>query len=177
MRFHVEIKNNGFKVESEKLKSLNGQTVEVIVIPYETPEYWQHKYYRGYLLPAIAEAVGERETSCVHLFLKAKYLLEKINNIEEIPKAQLRRGIYIAKLDEILNMSMKLTQYITGAVIVSDREEQLCGYIPSLALITPEKINEFLYNCEKTLVHVGGSLDKEGTNARQKWQEKIVEKK
>lgn len=173
MRFHVEIKNNGFKVESEKLKSLNGQTVEVIVIPYETPEYWQHKYYRGYLLPAIAEALGERETSCVHLFLKAKYLLEKINNLDEIPKAQLRRGIYIAKLDEILNMSMKLTQYITGAVIVSDREEQLCGYIPSLALITAEKMNKFLYDCENCLTTVGGNLNVEAVKARDEWRKRI----
>lgn len=169
MRFKVEIKNGQLFIESRDLSKFNGQKVEVIIVPIGSPEYFQHKYYRGYLLPAIAEAMGERDESYVHLFLKSKYLLTKCNHVDEIPKSQLRRGIYVAQLNDLLNMSVSLSKYITGAIIVSDIEGNLCGWIPSLALVTSEKMKKFIYDCENFLTEIGGSLTVEAMEARKQW--------
>lgn len=169
MRFRTQIDRGMIVLKDRQLEKLNGQMVEIIVMPYDSPGYWQHKYYRGYLLPAIALALGETDSSRVHLYLKAKYLLETVKTLDEIPKNQLRRGIYACELDKIINLQIELATYVTGAILVSDRGGNLCGYIPSLALITPERMNNFLYACEKNLTEIGGSLNVEAMEVRNKW--------
>lgn len=171
MRYRTVVEKNKIIIIDRNLEKLNGQMVEVIVMPSESPEYWQHKYYRGYLLPAIADAMGERDTSKVHLFLKAKYLMQSVTDVGEIPKSKLRRGIYAANLQDVISMSIPLTTYVTGAVIVSDRDGNLCGYIPSLALVTFEEMKNYIYDCEKWLTEMGGSLKNEAMEVRRKWTE------
>lgn len=167
MRFITHIQNSS--IREEKLAKFNGQTVEVIIIPQDSTEYYQHKYYRGFVLPAIADALGEKDASTIHIFLKAKYLISPIYSVDEIPRKQLRRGIYIAKLEDILQMKLQMTQYITGAIICYDREETICGYIPSLALISPDAMDAYISKCESFLAEVGGSLNTNAMEARRLW--------
>ncbi len=166
MKFITRVENSLIVIKDKTLEKLEGKIVEVEVKAKDEVEYWQHKYYRGYLLPAIARQVGEFE-EVIHIYLKYKYLFVVIDDVDEIPKKKLSRGIYVAQAKDIISMNISYAQYISGAIIVCDGD-YVIGYIPSLATISKTEFSEYLIACESFLVEVGGGLESEAEEVRQK---------
>jgi hypothetical protein len=95
-------------------------------------EIWQHKYYRGYLLPPIAKECFGDDLLSAHDALKEKFLFYKLNNENDI-QARFRRRCnkyYYQKNDA----------ESTGRVFV--------GITPSTGDLTAEEFNEFLKKVE-----------------------------
>lgn len=167
--------NNEIYIKDNRLKKYAGQMVHVTVVPTDSAAYYQHKYYRGYLLPSIAETIGET-TDKVHLYLKTKYLMQTIANVDEIPKKHLHRGIYVADIVSLINMEIGLSKYVTGCIIVTENNT-ICGYVPSLATVTYKEMKDYILQCETFMHEIGGSINAEGVEMRNRWQEKELEEK
>ena len=158
MKIITKVYENKIVIEDKKLQKYNNHIVEVEIKLKDDAEYWQHKYYRGYLLPAIANHIGE-VPSIVHIYLKYKYLLEIVDNVEQIPKKYLTKGIYVAKARDIISMKLQCAEYIAGTIIVHDDNDIITGYIPSLATIDKGEFNDYILQCESFLIELGGGIE------------------
>jgi len=126
------------RIDEFKAKNIS-HDIEVSFIDASSGAYFQHKYYRGYLLLAVADAMGERDTDYCHLFLKKKYLYRKM----ETETATLR----------------DIPAKHRGHALIIMREEIIIGYVPSTADITYKEFNEYILKVENLLfVDLGGCL-------------------
>jgi hypothetical protein len=148
---------NAFKTQHD------GEYIEVTFSVKSGVFYFQHKYYRGYLLPSIAEAYGEKDLDKVHISLKRSYLFQECKHINEIPKKHFKKGYIVISADALRNMDFgHLTwQYITGVIIVHDNDV-IIGYIPSTSSIKSEEMRGYILKCENRLFSdLGGHIIKE----------------
>jgi hypothetical protein len=117
-------KNEGKKIET---------TIEII----EGIEYWIHQAYRGHLLPAIMEGMGEvqdkENRARIHKWIKWEYMGVKCEKIEDIPE----------------NITRKQLVIIDG---------KLKGYVPSMAHIKQELAKGFIQYCEYKAAEVQGHI-------------------
>ena len=141
-----------FKADNE------GKHVDIIIEIMEKPEYFQHKYYRGGLLPAIAEASGEHNIFLSHVLLKFEYLYNEIGSIDEIPKKYMSSGIFFINemdIESAENMVNIPCQYIQGVIIIHGSKGAISriikGYIPSTADLTYEEMKQYIKSCENRL--------------------------
>lgn len=150
---------NQFKADNE------GKNVDVTIEIMDRPEYYQHKYYRGGLLPAIAEASGEHNVHIQHILLKYDFLFRKEEIPSNIPKKYYTHGIYTIHEHRFNNvMLFKIPcKYIKGIMMVlklyDSGLEKLIGYIPSTADLTYDEMKQYIKQCENRLfIDLNGSL-------------------
>jgi hypothetical protein len=169
-KIEYENKNWREKVEAFK-KSNEGKLIHLQFDNADSPSFFLHKYYRGYLLPDLATAYGEADQEYVHrYFLKKDFLFIAIDKLDDIPsKHKDRPTIYIKEID--------------GKVVVQ-------GYAPSTGDITHQEMKEFILKCEHRLFvdmagHIGMSItdpDKlkgysgEAADYRQKGMDQVASK-
>lgn len=126
-------KINDFKLANE------GHKVAVTIEIADSPEYYQHKYYRGYLLPDVTFNESEVDADYVHDFiLKPMFLKRKVNDHREIPK----------KYWGHCRVLMQWTDVV--------------GYIPSTGKLTYREMREYIENVELYLSKIGGHLGDSG---------------
>ena len=115
-------------VQKNILKKIE-MTLEVI----DSPEYYQHKHYRGEVLPAIADAQGEMDLYYLHNF---------------ILKKQFGHHYEISKIDEIPEKHRKSCIIITKEI---EGIERVVGYIRSSSTFSFEEMDIFIKNCKGIL--------------------------
>jgi hypothetical protein len=142
------------------LKSAEGHDVSVTYEVVDTPEYWQHKYFHGYLLRDIAEAQGEVDLWYLkHMVLKSKFLFHIVGAHDEIPSRYKKNCRIITNIvpDE-----------------TNGEHEIIVGFIPSLADLTYDDMRDFIIKCEFLLFedlqgHLGcGSNKQEALDFRRR---------
>lgn len=171
LSFEADIKNRtihyhsrNYKEQIEKLKEENeGRLLEVNFKIIDGPAYYCHKYYRGYLLPEITSAYGERDQAKVHMILKRDFLYMNIESgqIADIQKKYVRQGIYLISEEKIFNLINENIYFslIRGCVIVTNTQGDLKGFIPSTADITHKDMKEFILKVEHRLyVEMNGRM-------------------
>lgn len=167
----IKYKDADFKDKIEKFKSVNEfQDIEITFANASSVEFFQHKYYRGYLLPDAAHFYGEKDTEYVHIFvLKKDFLMERIddNDVKSIPARFRKRCILLSekriKVDEL------------GEVQVDENGNEIehdviWAYIPSTADLTYQEMKIFIDKVEHRLFadlngRLGETGDPEEANA------------
>jgi len=110
----------------------NGEvTLEIV----DRPEYYQHKFYRKWILEPIAEAQGEKDLGYLHEFIiKKEFLYFEINDLRDIPEKHRRRCRVLTKEVDGENEGEKV--------------EKVVAYIPSTAILTFEEMKKFIEQTE-----------------------------
>ena len=121
--------------ELKEFKKINhGKQVDVTIEIADTVQYYQHKYYRGYVLDAIAKAQGELDLDYLHEFvLKDQFLFFEVNDIKEIPKRHYKRCRITYR--EVIQPDGEIITKITG-------------YVPSTSVLNFEEMLEYILKCE-----------------------------
>lgn len=109
----------------------------------------QHRLYRGLMLPALTEALGETNNQYVHDFiLKPEWIYRKV-------------GFYyypVLKYDDIPK------KYQARCRVVYDYDmncQKIVGYVPSSANFTRAEAKDYFKFCEIMLEEVGGQIPAE----------------
>lgn len=125
-----------------------GETAEVTVkvIRDDKPEYWQHKYLNGCVIPALAEESFSGDVFLCTLEMKKRFLKIDCCGYEEVPEKH---------RDE-------------RTMFIFDSQENLVGYIPSRANIDPDEMKRFILDVEGLLFETQASLNKNAYEIRKK---------
>lgn len=153
----IEYDDIGWRDKLNKFKEANeGKRIAMHFENDDSPAVGLHRYYRGYLLPDIAHALGERDKDYVHrYYLKKDFLFRPIDVLDEIKgKHRDRPTIYVKEID--------------GKIVVQ-------GYAPSCGDITHKEMKDFVLACEHRLFvdlqgHLGSSVEG-GKEAIEKYSE------
>lgn len=106
--------------------------------------FWQHKFYRGFLLPCVANESYSDNEQLAHFSMKKMFLLRYCNGIADIPKEYIERAILIAAGDDIM------------------------AYIPSTGDLSYQDMAKFILDVEGLMLEFMPGLDSEGKKARDK---------
>jgi len=115
----------------------------------------QHRLYRGLLLPALTEALGETNNQYAHEFiLKPEWIYRKtgeyyykVDKFDDIPVKNQSSARVIT--------SNELSHYIAKFNVM---DYKIIGYIPSMANFTKSDTKEYFKFCEVMLEEIGGSI-------------------
>jgi len=130
----ARVLNGQLSVEQrEKLNTFcvhyNGKEIHISYEVIDRALYYQHKYYRGFLLLDVSEACGERDLEYVHeKILKRQFLYFDIYDISQIPKYH-RKDVQI---------------YLSSDNVV-------VGYVPSTGVLTFEEMKTYILKVENFL--------------------------
>jgi len=128
----------------------------------------QHRFYRGLILPALTEALGETNNQYVHDFvLKPEWVYRKtggyyfeVNDYSEIPaKHQGNARI--------------LSEYIYKESPCV-KECNIYGYIPSMASFTKAETKDYFKFCETMLEEIGGQIPTESNQEYRTLRERVL---
>lgn len=115
-----------FKVENEN------RWVRVTYESLSSPEYWQHKYLNGFVIPQIASAQGEADEEYVVESLKEKFLKKTYESLRDIPARQRSRCRIMIIEKVAIDGELRAEKY----------------YIPSRATLPFEEMKNFILRCE-----------------------------
>jgi len=112
----------------------------------------QHRFYRGLILPALTEALGESNNQYVHDFiLKPEWIYRQT-------------GEYYFKVEEYSDIPVKhqssariLSEYIYKESPVI-KECNIYGYVPSMSNFTRAETKDYFIFCEVLLEEIGGQI-------------------
>lgn len=139
------LKNNNCKVDVRNGKCINYSPDNV--------SYAQHRLFRGLLLPAITEAMGESNNQYVHDFiLKPEWIYRQIgqyyypaNGYNAIPEKH--QG------------SARVIEYFELKDGDNFKPERVVvGYVPSMAKFTKSEAKDYIRFCEIILEEVSGNI-------------------
>lgn len=119
---------------AEFKKTHEGKSGEITFKINEGVEYWQHKYFHGFILPVIAEGQGEKDLGYLKEYvLKQEFLFSPVSNLKEIPSRH-RQTCRIIECEVIKP---------GGEIAV-----ELKGYVPSTTTLSFEEFKDFILKCE-----------------------------
>ena len=112
----------------------------------------QHRFFRGLILPALTESLGESNNQYVHDFiLKPEWIYRQT-------------GEYYFKVEEYSDIPVKhqsnariLSEYIYKESPVV-KECNIYGYVPSMANFTRAETKDYFRFCEVLLEEIGGQI-------------------
>lgn len=134
---------------AEQNAGADGEATYEIV---EKVPYGFHKWYRGYLLPTIAQSLDKKEIKRMHMMLKYDYLREAIDGWENIPDRYLKSGIAIITKDYLSKDKTKFInnflQVPSGRNIVILEKYSPVEIIKSNAVLTQKEMRSFILDCE-----------------------------
>lgn len=119
-------------------------------------EYYQHKYYRGFLLPDIADTAFDGKKRRAHIEMKRMFLYFDVNNEDDIPAKHFGRCI----------LDYERYKLADGKIV-----HNLRGYMPSMGDITKKEAKEFILKVENfafTDLQIGYEKGSEAAVTRQK---------
>jgi hypothetical protein len=139
--------------EIKKVDGIEGREGEMIIDFKEKDVRWyQHKYYRGYILPPIAEKAFNGRLRRAHLEMKRQFLYMPIHDLDDIPEKHMDRCV-------IDTVTIKNEN--------GQSETIINGYMPSMAKITQKEAADFILKCEAFLFEfLEGAIEKEGAAYR-----------
>ena len=118
----------------------------VKVIKDDKPEYWQHKYLNGVLIPIIARESYSNDIFACSMELKKRFLIINCDSYDEIPpKHKENRTMYLFNQDE-----------------------EIIGYIPSRANLNFEDMQKFIIQVEGLMMDLQASLNKDDMEIRRR---------
>ena len=131
----IKYHSTDYKSQLDEFKKLNDfKKGEVIFSILDGPEYWQHKYFHGYVLPSIADAQGEKDLSYLKEYvLKQEFLFTPVDHPKDIPSRHRSRARIIQR--ELVDES--------GEVTI-----KIIGYVPSTTTLTYDEMKTFIVKCE-----------------------------
>lgn len=152
------LRKNACKIEIKNGKCIN-YTLDNI-------SYAQHRLYRGILLPAITEAMGESNNQYVHDFiLKPEWIYRSsgkyyilVNYYSEIPEKHQGTARIIER-----------TNFENNKLNV-----KIIGYIPSMAKFTRAETKDYLKFCECILDEINGNIPVEHNQEYSKLRSKVL---
>jgi hypothetical protein len=119
----------------------DGKAGEItITLVDEGPRYYQHKYYRGYLLPAIADESYSGDRDQAHTELKKMFLMQPATGWNDIPKKHRSR------------CSVIYVREITDDGEVTD---VIRGYVPSTSRLNKKDMAEYILKIEALCAEYG----------------------
>lgn len=126
--------------------------------------YLQHRMYRGILLPAITEGMGETNDNFTHeLILKPEFIYRatgeyffKVNCFDEIP----------AKHQKSARFIMSHTR--------AQSQNSIIGYVPSMGKFTKTETKEYFKFCEKVLEEIGASIADKDNQEYESLKERLL---
>lgn len=132
----IKYHSTDYKSQLDEFKKRNDfKKGEVIFSILDGPEYWQHKYFHGYVLPSIAEGQGEKDLSYIKEYvLKQEFLFVAVNDLKDIPARHRSRARII----------QRETVDSDGAISV-----KIIGYVPSTTTLNFEEMKSFIVKCEE----------------------------
>lgn len=138
---NIRIKNgeikylDSFKERLAEFKKQNeGKGGEIIVSIFEKDiEYHRHKYYRGFILPEIADAAFDGDQFEAHIAMKRKFMYTAVSRLADIPSKH--RGRCIIDQEKIINAEGK-------------EEIKTVGYMPSMGDISDKEAREYILKVE-----------------------------
>jgi hypothetical protein len=126
-----------FKGMVEQIKAdpkLQGKYAEIsIEFKEQGVKYFRHKYYRGYLLPDIANAAYDGRIRKAHIELKRMFLYTLISDVYEIPEKH-----YPGVIIDFRESRMADGEIKTNPV----------GYLPSTGKLTDKEMKQFIMKVE-----------------------------
>lgn len=114
----------------------------------------QRKYYWGYLIPPIADKSFDGDNNKAHIEMKYKFLYERANDINDIPKNKKSRSIFVyniyRKSDGEFIATVRHAYYdgYQDPSLGDDFIIKLDGYIPSLSKLSKREASLFLLKVE-----------------------------
>lgn len=131
----------------------------------------QHRLFRGLLLPALTEALGESNNQFVHDFiLKKEWIYRQTGNYyfevkdySEIPAKHQGSARIISRIESVMGERLQI-----------QRVEKICGYIPSMANYTKAETKSYLKFCEVLLEEIGGQIPTESNQEYLNLREKVL---
>jgi len=136
------IENGKIKYKSDKSENKlskfkddnNFKDVDISFEIIDRPQYWQHKYFHGFVLPQIAMGMGESNLDYLcEMVLKQQLLFVPIESERDIPKRHIGKCRTVSKV-----------QYLDGEEIIIT-----IGYVPSRSTLTFKEYKEFILKCEE----------------------------
>lgn len=122
----ISYNKDSLKNLKDFLQDHDSNDVDISLIIPDGVRYWQHKYYRGYVLPFIAEGQGEKDLEYLHEFiLKQQFLFFPVTDFREIPG-----------------------RHAKGVRIIMQGNDVI-GYVPSMAVLNFFEGKEFILKCEE----------------------------
>lgn len=130
------------------LPNFLGELAEVTIkiIKKDKPEYWQHKYLNGCVIPALAEESFSGDVFLCTLEMKKRFLKIDCCGYEEVPEKHRD----------------------SRTMFIFNQNEELIGYIPSRANIDPDMMKTFIRDVESLLFETQASLSNEAYEYRKK---------
>ena len=111
------------------------QFINVIFEAHTATAYFQHKYFHGYVLPQICEAMGEKDQDYVKEFvLKEQKLFRAVESFRQIP---------VKHRKKLRTISEPYPDHVTGEI-----KHRLVGYVPSTTVIDFSEMRDFILWCE-----------------------------
>lgn len=132
----IKYHDHDFKIKLDEFKKRNDiKKGEVVFTILDGPEYFQHRYFHGYVLPSIADAQGEKDLSYLKEYvLKQEFLFVAVNDLREIPSRHRARARII----------QRETVDDNGEITV-----KIIGYVPSTTTLTFDEMKAFIVKCEE----------------------------
>jgi len=128
------------KCNAREISIVNGKCISE---KRDSIKWYMHKYYRGFLLPALTDALGEVNTQYVHDFILKPEWIERATgaryliyyDYNEIPKKYTKDG---------------------GANIYRFNDGKSFAVLPSMSTFTIQEAKDFILFCERLLyVEIG----------------------
>lgn len=135
----------------EEFKRINeGKTgILTLEIIKSEIEYYQLKYYWGYLVKPLAMQSFDNDSEKAHWFLKERFLFYKCDNEDEIPSSHRKR----------------CAKYFYNV----DGKNIFIGYVRSLSTLKHDEMDEYILKVENYLMDLGLlGIDSEGKKIREK---------
>ena len=149
-----QTKVNKFKFDNPNCKIIMSLEVN------DDPLYHQHKFYRGELLPSIADAIGEKDLQYVHIFvLKKEFLYIDVDSFDQIPKKYRSKAfVFYQELE--------------------NKRVDVVGFVPSTSDLTKEEFDDFIKKCDDRLfVDLDGHVGMGDKNFKNTQDDKITLRK
>ena len=123
------------KCNAREISIVNGKCLSE---KRDSIKWYMHKYYRGYLLPAITDGMGETNTQYVHDFILKPEWIERST------------GKRYLQYDNYNDIPAKYTKD-GGANIYRFNNGNSYAVLPSMSTFTIAEAKEFLHFCEHVL--------------------------
>lgn len=131
----IEYLTKNWREKVDEFKSGNELREGIVTfkINSDNVKHWQHKYYRGYLLPQISSAMHAGNLQETHDLLKEKFLFIKCGSVDAIEPRHLNRCnkyFYNYENDD------------------GEMKRAFVGYTPSTGDLQDDEMNVFLRSVE-----------------------------
>jgi hypothetical protein len=135
----------------------NKKGVVIYRIDPETTQHYQHKYYRGYLVPPLARESFSDDESDAHDYLKEKFLFFPVKKTSDIPEK------YRSRCNKYYHYTFDKE---TG-----EEKRTIVGFTPSTGDLTKDEFKQYIKKVELFINDIVGTglakeLNKEATHYR-----------